>query len=204
MDTMLFTLDTNQGYIGHGLKQKLKSRASARTSLDDIIADGISAKFKKFPSEAAAQAYMTGSSAPYTVPSRSASEPKAGPSNSHRQPTQPSRASAQTRAVSPPTAIDPSLLPPNLQDIAKKGYTFSKDQRLVVYTDGSGLGNGQAGARAGLGVFWGCEGEAGRKNLAERVPGDLQTNNRGELLVSFKVLAVYSTVTDLSVSHQSR
>lgn len=26
---------------------------------------------------------------------------------------------------------------------------------LVVYTDGSSLANGQPGARAGLGVYWG-------------------------------------------------
>lgn len=58
----------------------------------------------------------------------------------------------------------------------------------MVYTDGSGLGNGQAGARAGLGVYWGSEGDAGRRNLAERVPGNLQTNNRGELLVSLQYL----------------
>lgn len=54
---------------------------------------------------------------------------------------------------------------------------------MVVYTDGSGLGNGQKGARAGLGVWWGESGRAYECNLHERVPGVEQTNNRGELLV---------------------
>jgi ribonuclease HI len=40
------------------------------------------------------------------------------------------------------------------------------------------------GARAGLGVWWGDRGDAACRNLSERVPGDLQTNNRGEILVS--------------------
>lgn len=77
-----------------------------------------------------------------------------------------------------------SDLPDNLRLIAQKGFNFSTSQKLVVYTDGSGLGNGQRGARAGLGVWWGATGDAERCNLYERVPGALQTNNRGELLVS--------------------
>jgi ribonuclease HI len=76
-------------------------------------------------------------------------------------------------------------LPENLAKIAEEGYTFAPGPppRLVVYTDGSGLGNGKKGALAGLGVFWGGTGKAAKNNLAERVPGPLQTNNRGELLV---------------------
>jgi ribonuclease HI len=78
-----------------------------------------------------------------------------------------------------------SSLPPDLAAIARKGYAFtSAPHHLIVYTDGSSLGNGKVGARAGLGVYYGYGGEAVDSNISERVPGDLQTNNRGELLVS--------------------
>lgn len=75
-------------------------------------------------------------------------------------------------------------LPLHLQAIAKQGYTFTDppSPRLVVYTDGSSLGNGRSGATAGAGVYWG-EAGASKHNIAERVPGPVQTNNRGELLV---------------------
>jgi ribonuclease HI len=36
-----------------------------------------------------------------------------------------------------------------------------------------------------LGVYYGFNGQAEECGISERVPGDLQTNNRGELLVSF-------------------
>jgi ribonuclease HI len=55
---------------------------------------------------------------------------------------------------------------------------------LIVYTDGSSLSNGKTNARAGLGVYYGYGGRAVESNISERVPGILQTNNRGELLVS--------------------
>ncbi|KAH0471352.1 MAG: hypothetical protein KVP17_003180 [Porospora cf. gigantea B] len=46
-----------------------------------------------------------------------------------------------------------------------------------VYTDGSCLGNGQLGARAGWGVYFPADG-AGYRG---RLPGSLQTNQRAEL-----------------------
>lgn len=55
---------------------------------------------------------------------------------------------------------------------------------LIVYTDGSSLANGTKGAAAGAGVFFGHAGKARDMNVAERVGGSMQTNNRGELLVS--------------------
>ncbi|GJN88506.1 hypothetical protein Rhopal_001472-T1 [Rhodotorula paludigena] len=52
-----------------------------------------------------------------------------------------------------------------------------------VYCDGSSRGNGQKGATAGIGVFWGHE--VGASNLSERLPGSLQTNNRAEMYAIF-------------------
>ncbi|GAA5841965.1 hypothetical protein JCM11251_001428 [Rhodosporidiobolus azoricus] len=58
----------------------------------------------------------------------------------------------------------------------------------VVYCDGSARGNGQKGATAGIGVFWGHE--VGAKNLSERLPGagKLQTNNRAEMYAVARIL----------------
>jgi ribonuclease HI len=55
-----------------------------------------------------------------------------------------------------------SELPPKLAALVQKGWRFSKKAptALVVYTDGSGIGNGKKGAKAGLGVWWGNTGDA--------------------------------------------
>ncbi|KZZ91485.1 RNase H domain protein [Moelleriella libera RCEF 2490] len=58
---------------------------------------------------------------------------------------------------------------------------------LQVYTDGSSLANGKAGSRAGVGVFFG-EGDA--RNLAERLIGDPQTNQRAELMAMLRALQI--------------
>ncbi|TFK46597.1 ribonuclease H-like protein [Heliocybe sulcata] len=54
----------------------------------------------------------------------------------------------------------------------------------VVYTDGACRSNGQVGALAGIGVWWGYNDP---RNLSERCPGD-QTNNRAELIAIARAL----------------
>ncbi|KAF4444657.1 hypothetical protein F53441_11080 [Fusarium austroafricanum] len=58
---------------------------------------------------------------------------------------------------------------------------------LKIYTDGSSRGNGKAGACAGLGVYFGRDDE---RNLAERLPGEPQTNQRGELMAMLRALEI--------------
>jgi hypothetical protein len=164
----------------------------------------LSAKYKKFTSEAQAAAFVSGGPTPYSatndrndlpLSSSSASSGGVARTSSSSGPSDPSGSSrgasgapgslSRARSASPPTHSAPSDLPGHLQEIAGRGYTFSKPpHHLVVYTDGSGLDNGKPSARAGMGVWWGSHGEAKERGLAERVPGELQTNNRGELLVS--------------------
>lgn len=55
----------------------------------------------------------------------------------------------------------------------------------VVYTDGSSRGNGKVGATAGLGVYFGPDDP---RNLAERLPGPRQTNQRAELTAIIRAL----------------
>jgi ribonuclease HI len=91
-----------------------------------------------------------------------------------------------TRQSSPvATYAAATALPDDLAELRKQGFMFTATDppRLVAYTDGSSLSNGTKRACAGAGVYWG-EGDAEKHNVAERVPGKLQTNNRGELLVS--------------------
>lgn len=90
-----------------------------------------------------------------------------------------------TQAEVPPSHLDSMLL----QAIERRrkegelcsdiyGVCYSRAKPISVWTDGSALGNGTVGARAGAGVWWG---EKSKKNRCERVEGK-QTNNRGELL----------------------
>lgn len=54
----------------------------------------------------------------------------------------------------------------------------SEPGRIVVYTDGSCTGNGKQHAKAGCGVYWG---NSDPRNVARRLPGPMQTNNRAEI-----------------------
>ncbi|KAI9206400.1 ribonuclease H-like domain-containing protein [Polychytrium aggregatum] len=63
---------------------------------------------------------------------------------------------------------------------------------FTVYIDGACSNNGQAGAKAGYGVYWGPNHPL---NVAEPVPGPdkHQTNNRAELLAAITVLKAAQT-----------
>lgn len=65
--------------------------------------------------------------------------------------------------------------------------TRPRENVLNIWTDGSSLANGKAGARAGLGVWFG---ENDPRNLAERLPGEPQTNQRAELLAMQRALEI--------------
>lgn len=138
-----------------------------------------SAKYKKFSTRAEAESFVGSgpSTAPYSQRGRPSTSATPGTQNGFRP--------VVTDKEQPLTLADPASLPPALAQIAKQGFSFTTaPHRLIVYTDGSSLDNGKSTARAGLGVFWGSTGLAATRNIAEKVPGDVQTNNRGELLVS--------------------
>ncbi|KAK5635242.1 hypothetical protein RRF57_010954 [Xylaria bambusicola] len=56
---------------------------------------------------------------------------------------------------------------------------------LRIFTDGSSLANGRAGATAGVGVFFGEDDE---RNVSERLGGEPQTNQRAELTAVLRAL----------------
>ncbi|KAF1926626.1 RnaseH-domain-containing protein [Didymella exigua CBS 183.55] len=57
--------------------------------------------------------------------------------------------------------------------------------QIVVYTDGSSLGNGQSGAVAGVGVYFGAN---DKRNVSEPLRGSKQTNQRAELTAVARAL----------------
>jgi len=61
------------------------------------------------------------------------------------------------------------------------------DGSLHIYTDGSSLANGKLGSRAGLGVYFG---DGDERNLAERLQGEPQTNQRAELKAIQRALEI--------------
>ncbi|XP_075872059.1 ribonuclease H1 isoform X2 [Nelusetta ayraudi] len=63
------------------------------------------------------------------------------------------------------------------------GFTYMGDA-VVVYTDGCCSANGKKGARAGIGVYWGCNHPL---NVAERLQGR-QTNQRAEIQAACRAL----------------
>ncbi|KLT41824.1 hypothetical protein CC85DRAFT_286059 [Cutaneotrichosporon oleaginosum] len=147
------------------------------------------AQFKKFGSQREAEEFVRR----HRAIKSDAAVPLAGtssggmvlPSRAQSKPDRvPAKNKGRTRGNSPIAEYAAAdTLPERFAKLAAQGFMFTATSppRLVVYTDGSGLSNGTRRACAGAGVYWG-DGEAAQHNIAERVPGKLQTNNRGELL----------------------
>lgn len=94
--------------------------------------------------------------------------------------------------------------PPAAQTKAKREVAPpappKKRSLTVVYTDGSARGNGQVGARAGYGVWFGPHDP---RNISERLQGDLQTNQRAELTAVLKALETIPVADDVEIKTDS-
>lgn len=71
----------------------------------------------------------------------------------------------------------------------------------VVWTDGSSRGNGQDTAVAGVGVFFGLDDP---RNVAERLAGARQTNQRAELTAIIRALEGVSSEADVIIKSDSQ
>ncbi|KAJ3341880.1 hypothetical protein HDU83_006401 [Entophlyctis luteolus] len=60
-----------------------------------------------------------------------------------------------------------------------------ESQVMNIYTDGACTHNGQYGAKAGVGVFFGSD---DTRNISEPLQGSVQTNNRAELMAIIRAL----------------
>ncbi|KAJ2448449.1 hypothetical protein EV183_005433 [Coemansia sp. RSA 2336] len=65
---------------------------------------------------------------------------------------------------------------------------------ITVYTDGASSRNGQKGARAGIGVYFG---DGDPRNISEPLPGDAtrQTNQRAELMAILRAIQATESST---------
>ncbi|CAF9940908.1 MAG: hypothetical protein ALECFALPRED_008899 [Alectoria fallacina] len=63
----------------------------------------------------------------------------------------------------------------------------SQTEPIRIHTDGSSLGNGTAGAFAGIGVYFG---PGDKRNISETLPGSRQTNQRAELTAISRALEI--------------
>ncbi|CAO1630111.1 unnamed protein product [Parajaminaea phylloscopi] len=59
---------------------------------------------------------------------------------------------------------------------------------VSVYCDGASAGNGRKGAAAGWGVWFADDGPLSQLNESRRLPGPVQTNNRGELMAIIRAV----------------
>ncbi|MCJ1477369.1 hypothetical protein MMC13_006040 [Lambiella insularis] len=77
----------------------------------------------------------------------------------------------------------------------------TSDHTLRVHTDGSSLRNGQEGAFAGVGVYFGPNDE---RNLSEVLQGPRQTNQRAELTAILRALDTIPKDRDVIIVTDSR
>ncbi|MDC0366893.1 ribonuclease H family protein [bacterium] len=66
-------------------------------------------------------------------------------------------------------------------------HTPQTPQTIVVYTDGACEKNGQEGAKAGIGVFFGPNDS---RNVSRPLAGEVQTNQRAELAAFLDALTI--------------
>ncbi|KAH6617626.1 ribonuclease H-like domain-containing protein [Chaetomium tenue] len=83
---------------------------------------------------------------------------------------------------------------------AKKS-TKAQNGLVIVYTDGSSLGNGRVGATAGVGVYFG---DNDPRNVSERLEGETQTNQRAELTAILRALEIIDLAQDLEIRTDSK
>ena len=58
-------------------------------------------------------------------------------------------------------------------------------ENIFVWTDGCCENNGKKDAKAGVGIYWS---EKNPFNISERLPGNLQTNNRAEIFAVIRAI----------------
>ncbi|XP_059211679.1 ribonuclease H1 [Centropristis striata] len=152
------------------------------------------AAFKKFASEKDAWAFFRGAE-PSPVPevkkvaqcveSAAALLPKRGPEALEYIPLGKKRCHSEEETESQPKRVKPSesSSAESSTSDSTDGFTYMGDA-VVVYTDGCCSGNGQKGARAGIGVYWGPNHPL---NVADRLHGR-QTNQRAEIQAACRAL----------------
>ncbi|KAF6767250.1 Ribonuclease H domain protein [Kalmanozyma brasiliensis GHG001] len=145
------------------------------------------AVYKKFDTEASAKSFVKGDG--YGAGSSSGAT-RSTMSDNRYQPyakNAPSKAGKKGKQspARPPTELGP-VMHPFVNPVFVNAGT-SSGRKTVVYCDGSSIGNGKKGARAGWGVFF-EDPELHHLNESRRLPGEPQTNNRAELMALIRAI----------------
>ena len=148
------------------------------------------AAFKKFSSREEAESFVEGSSGGFRNSSYQRYKPYSSSSNQrrHRSPqhyhssyySRPSCINScnDSSEESAPHKTD------HAKDTALSRTTGNVSSRKVVYSDGCCINNGQAGATAGVGVYWGAQDP---NNISEGLQGN-QTNQRAEIVAACRAI----------------
>ncbi|RCH97676.1 hypothetical protein CU097_014980 [Rhizopus azygosporus] len=161
--------------------------------------NGVSgAKFKKFDSLEEAQDFVDADSSSYSQPSYSRSRnSRSNYSHSNDSGYNYSRSNSRandsnnySRSTDCYEEEEVYSTPRNTQSQTYQRYSPYASQRThpkktVVYTDGASAGNGQVGAQAGYGVYWG---DNDPRNLSRPLEGTRQTNQRAEATAVMRAL----------------
>uniref|UniRef100_UPI003AAFE4E7 ribonuclease H1 isoform X5 n=1 Tax=Centroberyx gerrardi TaxID=166262 RepID=UPI003AAFE4E7 len=142
------------------------------------------ATYKKFASEKDAWAFVRGVD-PYAPSGEAALAllPKRGPEPLEYIPIGQKRSYSQVEEEPRAKRVKQSEDDSRSSSENTDGFTYMGDS-VVVYTDGCCSANGQRGARAGIGVYWGRNHPL---NVAERLEGR-QTNQRAEIQAACRAL----------------
>ncbi|SNX84604.1 related to Ribonuclease H [Melanopsichium pennsylvanicum] len=157
------------------------------------------AVFKKFPTQAAAQDFVKGDG--YGASRSSGGGEISALSSSASQYVPTANANASTSRNEPSRSYHPyakqgsgsrggsSTSSKTLYNVMASLATSpdSTAHKIVVYCDGSSIGNGKIGARAGWGVFF-EDTSLHHLNESRRLPGPTQTNNRAELMAIIRAI----------------
>jgi len=130
------------GWLWWGEQSHLTRLQENRDDCKAQVVGHQNARYKKFTSRAAADAFVAGIDDPVPAPAPA--------------PGVPTRATAM-------------------------------DGPQVVYCDGASRNNGNEGAKAGFGVFFGPDDE---RNTSERLEGPIQTNGRAEAMARVRIIVI--------------
>ncbi|TPX56582.1 hypothetical protein PhCBS80983_g04430 [Powellomyces hirtus] len=140
------------------------------------------AVYKRFSTRKEAESFIgeaIGALAPGLLPN----QPAGGPSTAASASQEAKEALAEVDDDGEFTSLDDEAC---LSALASASAETGSDMVSVsIFTDGSCLGNGKVSARAGVGVWFGQNDE---RNIAERLPGKVQTNNRAELTAVIRAI----------------
>ncbi|KAK4112995.1 ribonuclease H-like protein [Canariomyces notabilis] len=110
-------------------------------------------------------------------------------------------AATSTLILSEADGEQQALEPPSKKQKQAEKPPPPRGNVLVVYTDGSSLGNGRSGASAGVGVYFGPNDP---RNVSERLEGPVQTNQRAELTAILRALEKVDETQDIELRTDSK